>query len=364
MRRPFSRSGSRWLWYSSCLILGSVVGWVGWVGSLRAGDPIVTEPRRLAGKSYFVGFTHRGEKESSELVVCENERFNEGLVKVYDIEGQEQRRWRVGGGLPDAGLVRLSSAADLYVGTQQGALLFGRLSTPKKFIAVDFDGFNTEVHLSQDGAWLATSGYERVQFWRTADGSECHHPKWSGQHIYELTAFIKQGKESSFVTAGFATRGAIGRWSLPGGEKIRDYLGDENMDRKFVDIATSPDSRWLVGVCCSKKLVVWNIDTGEIVARPDAFSKQGGGCLGQRLAFSGDGKILVCSLREYPTGIKLYRVDGWKELGHFILADRVEWGMGINKIAVDFTGSTVATLDGKGDVQLWNVASALKSGSK
>jgi len=38
--------------------------------------------------------------------------------------------------------------------------------------------------------------------------------------------------------------------------------------------------------------------------------------------------------------------------------------MGINDMAVDFTGSTVATRDGEGHVRLWNVASALEKDQK
>lgn len=353
---------SNWFWLWTLLILGTFVGSIG-MHRLCAADPVATDVKRLDGNVISIDFINRGKDKPSELVACDKD----GLVKVYDVVGKELRRWRVGGGL-----IAISSEADAYaVVTSPGRLFFGRLSTPEKLTRVGPDGDYSQVRFSRDGKWVAAPGISLVQIWQTAGWVECRHENWSGDHVHERLAFIDDGGESSFVTAGYGTTGEIERWSLPGGEKLQDYRGDPEVDRKFIDLVTSPDSRWLVGVtCASDNLVVWDVRSGEIVARPNASAKKYG-CLGHQLAFSGDGKILVSSHRHYLAGFRLFQVDGWKELGHFGSKETVNTPvsakeaaefekLGVYDVAVDFTGSNVATRHGDGHVRLWNVTSALK----
>jgi WD40 repeat protein len=347
---------SKSLLHQNALIAGVFMGFVG-MHTLFAAEPIPTDDIRIKGDFVSVTFMHFAKNKPSELVVCDKA----GQVSVFDNAGKVQRRWRVGGALSRVALFAISREADAYaVLTLRNELVVGRLSTPEKVKHISSEAAWSQICFSQDGKWLATSGNSLVKIWQSPSWVEMRHETWAGPQIHEWLAFTDDADAPSFVTAGYQTTGEIGKWSLVGGDKLRDYRGDPEVDRKFVDLATSPDSRWLVGVSCgSDKLVVWDVGSGELVARPDAFSNQTG-CLGNKLAFSGDGRILACSHRNYPTGFKLYRVDGWKELGHFVIKDTVDphdyekWG--VFDVAVDFTGSMVATRHGDGHVRLWNVS--------
>ena len=105
-RVALSRSKSRWF---RCLLIVVVFG--GWVGmyNLCAGDPVSTEAQRLKGDLVSVDFLHRGKNKPSELFACDKN----GLVKVYDIAGKEQRRWTVGGGLE--GVLRFTISSEMHM---------------------------------------------------------------------------------------------------------------------------------------------------------------------------------------------------------------------------------------------------------
>jgi hypothetical protein len=354
------------------LLLAAVVGLIGG-GTTRAEDRETSETVvRLDGPFVSVDFVRLENTQTSELVTC----GKTGAVMIYDSAGTETRRWTVGGDVPAILRFKPSSAADAYaaIGTQ-GEFVFGSLSNPEKVTRHRAKFLYNRLLFSHDGKWLAAFGNTVVQFWRTDGWVEQPHENWTGPHIFESIAFLRDGNRDSFVTAGMETTGAVGLWSLSSAQKTRHLKCDPELDKRFAHIVTSPDSRWVVGVpLVSAKLVVWDSRSGETVARPDAFALAVG-TGANRLAFSGDGKLLACSqLMIWKnnafklSGFKLFSVDGWKSLGQFEISENAtqeEYGKYmITDLALDFTGKNVATLHGDGHIRLWRIGSNLEKSPK
>lgn len=328
----------------------------------------------LDGKFVAVEFIWNGTSKKPEVLACDTD----GFVKVLNVTGSEQRRWKVGGGLAQIALFKASSQADAYavMGTQ-GELFFGKLAAPEKVTRV-YGGYD-RLQFSHDGMWVASFASSVVQVWRTSDWSECldfreldQEGNYTGKNRNnkkEMVAFFAKSDAHFLAASGF-TNTVVSTWSLPAATKVVDFEGDEGLDRNFIDIATSPDSRWLVAVTTkSNRLVIWDIASRKIVARPIAFPTG----VGNRLAFSGDGKILVCSQCLHSigsrTGFRVYRVNNWDESRRFVVnkdaqldngrvSEKLvkEWDdLAITNLSVDFTGSNIATVHGDKCVRLWSI---------
>ncbi len=350
--------------FATIFVLSATLAFPNFVMTTTWAQATNDPPVVLNGPFISADFVRHDAPKKAELFACDEE----GVVKVFDLAGKVSRQWQVGGGLRQVLRFKASSRADAYVAMgAEGELVFGSLSAPGKVRRGNGLAIYNRFLFSQDGTWLAAFDVGGVQVWRTVDWSECsmiHDTAKERGDQTVLLAFIKNGDGDFFATTGFPTP-VIKTWSLPNGERSREFSGDEDLDSHFMDIATSPDSRWIVGVgTWSDRLVVWDINSGKVVARPKAF-KTG---VGNRLTFSGDGKFLVCTKALHGsmsrTGFRVYRVSGWEELHHFVVSDDVpqgEWEkLEIEDITVDSTGSNAATLHDDGRIRLWTIPSKPK----
>ncbi|TXT39714.1 MAG: hypothetical protein FD138_4 [Planctomycetota bacterium] len=315
----------------------------------------------LDGPFVSADFVVNRETNDSCLVTCSKD----GVIRTFDLKGREQEQWKIDDPIGQVFLFTASSPADAYAAIgDNGVVVFGRLSRAETIARGTSKVRYMHLKFSIDGKWVAAFSEGAGQVWSSDDWTECPaftQEKGVSDSLKEALAFLKEGDQTRIATAGFQSN-AIEVRSVPSGNLDRTLDGDERQDRRFEDLASTPDSRYVVAVKTgSEGLAVFDVASGKIVARPRAFPTG----IGNRLAISGNGKTLVCSQFLHSsrsrTGFRVYQIDGWMEMGRVEVKDDVEESefkkLRVCNLAIDSTGTIVATLHESGQIRLWKLPS-------
>jgi WD40 repeat protein len=179
------------------------------------------------------------------------------------------------------------------------------------------------VALSPDGKTLVTSefidlatGVQHVHFWDVASGKQTG--EWKEAAIVPALAFAPDGK--TLATAGFDQSLPVGKrlaisdfpptlhlWNPETRTELRRFGGLDDMGDR---LAFSPDGKVLAsGSCYRETIKLWDTTTGKMLHS----LKHGPGQVGHAFAFSPDGRCLATSATADKT-IRLWDVPGGAEV--------------------------------------------------
>lgn len=351
--------------FSDCvavaLITMSVIGCEGHAGDSAglSAKPSAEQVAELDGPFVSADFVVDRETNSPRLVTC----AKDGVIRMFDLRGQQQETWKIDDSIGQVVRFAVSSQADAYAAmADSGVVVFGRFSRANTVARGTAKSQYLRLAFSNDGKLVAAFSTSEGQVWSCDDWTErlaVTSEKGTAESIKEALAFLKEGDQVRIATAGFQST-AIEVLSVPSGNLDRTLQGDERLDRKFEDLASTPDSKYLIAATiASDRLAVFDVASGKVVARPPAFSTG----IGNRLAISADGKTVACShylrsSRSRPS-FRVFRVDGWIEIGRFEAEHDAEEikKLRVSNLAIDSTGATVATLHEGGQIRIWKLPS-------
>lgn len=313
-------------------------------------------PRVLEGNFISVGFVRRNAQD--RILACNGtgriQSFDQNLSEIHSQEISQK-------GKPVRFFV--SEANDRFVMMNStGELTIGKLSSgtvtrnEKSKFVFDRGAF------SRDGKRfvLYPGGVPEIR--RVDDWSLCQPLIGFDEMRYQTSAvlgFVERSAGYVMLTGNFIDP-QIQVWNLETGASERTLTCEPGLDERFWDLAVSPDARSAVAVSSRvSTLVVWDVSSGKVIARPNAFATGGG----NRLVFSGDGSVLVCSQHFHsqrsPSAICAYRTKDWSEIARLVLcgedSEKPAEKMEIRDLAVSHHGDTAATLHGDGSVRVWSL---------
>ncbi|MBY0524211.1 MAG: WD40 repeat domain-containing protein [Gemmataceae bacterium] len=215
---------------------------------------------------------------------------------------------------------------------------------------------------SPSGEIVASSDFQTVRWWDVHTKKELHRiaghrdaerfALFQHEECVRAICFSPDGKS----LASAEEDGAVHLYDLASGREIFSLL-DRNEPRR---LAFSPDGRLLAMGCSDSALHVWDVTTKKKIRRltryfpPDA---NGSGLdLVPRLAFSPDGRVLVCWGPDLGR-IDRWEVATWKQLWSFEDPRR---GRGVYDACFTADGTLLAAAHWRGGddnaILLWDIA--------
>ena len=313
-------------------------------------------PMRLLGSHVAVGFQGKSLTDNDSLVTCDKT----GTVRFFDSKLVELRQFKISGAHGIICFTACREAQQFAAIEPNGALRVGNLRDGTTLKVLKTKCIYERLLFSHGGDWLAAFPGGLGQVWSTSDWSESINVERVGDEagsLNESIAFLKHSTKHTFAGVNFGNP-CVRIYNLRSGDHVRSLSCDPAVDRKFMDVCSTPDSKYLIGVGAgANRLVVWDVLSGDVVARPEAFLTG----VGNRLAVSEDGKSMVCS-DALGAAFKLYRVSDWSVIGRYVVkgstsaADREK--AAIINLAVNHSGTSVATLHGDRQVRLWEIVTS------
>jgi WD40 repeat protein len=200
-------------------------------------------------------------------------------------------------------------------------------------------GFHTQISsiaFSPDGKTLASIAFWQACIWDAASGKKLREIR-----LKEPSNAVAISPDGRLLAAGWEEK-TLGLWSTATGKMVRELTGQE---APGWSLAFSPDGKTLASAGRDPDICLWDVATGK---------KAGQLKHGQvnQLAFSPDGKTLVSAGN---ITIRFWDVTARKELRRVELkGDDARVG----PVAFSPDGKTVAVANDRGEVGIWDAATA------
>lgn len=246
-------------------------------------------------------------------------------------------------------MTSLRFAADsqtLYGSSHDGSIYAWRAKQPPypAFAAVEIDaGKVWAMAVSPDGSQIAVGGYQG--FFRTLDlktgrqGSELHatHPA--------TVDCLEYSPDGQFIATGSWRNDTVIVWRADDGAKQQAFQADGNVRA----VAFSPDGKSIAAGCEDKLLIVWNLESGEVIHKVNAHAQPV-----YDVSYSPDGQtIATCSgnwTEAKPGQIKLWKADSLEEITRLEGHD-----VAIRSAVFSPDGSKLASVSEDGVIKVWDV---------
>lgn len=301
------------------------------VWDLITGETVFSTGRREATRVFFSA-------DKTEVYLLELS----GLVTIHNADNGTTQNTFSGISDYDGVVAYYGEDGWLALGNRRGQV---RVWDPiERTSLVTFDAHELAVRVmifSDDGEWLATAdnvGGVKVWDWR----NRALIAEIDNERPAQALSFAP---DKSRLAAGSSEN--IRLWSLPGGEFER--LLDTGPGAVQV-MGFSPDGAHLVNGGDTPEMLIWNPETGNLVARlPDVGAER------LSMAFSPDGTLLLTSVLNGP--VTLWNMTTITEN----TVNRADLDIGSNYVySVDWTSdSRLLTLFGMtGSVYLWGIPPA------
>lgn len=311
-------------------------------------------PRQIPGRFVSVTFVP-GNSGRDHLVTCDSD----GTIREFD-EHFAQLTSRKIPGVKEVIRFALSKSNDLFCAhTKDGEVVVGTYSSARVTARASVPFLYNRLFFSENGGLLVLYDGVEARIWKTSGLAELSLPAYFQQERNKVglaIGIIEREDDHLIVTANFIDE-ILPVCDLLSHTSQEPFVGTER-DKRYVDLLVTSDSTHVVGLNTAS-MIVWETATRRIVARPQTFDTG----IGNRLAISGDGKILVCSKalhsRRSPTAVKVYDTSKWREIAHFSfpIIDKKydEEGEQIISPVVSKNGDRIATLHANGEVYVWVV---------
>lgn len=208
---------------------------------------------------------------------------------------------------------------------------------------------------SPDGKLLASGESAMkasIRFWDTATGKVCADFQPHDWFLH-MVAFSPDGK--LFVSAG--GDGKLIVWSLPSMKQKVFQRHSASGSAGIVCIAFTKDGTTFATGGVDGRIILW---VAETMTEKAVLVADKGGAESLSLAFSPDGKILVCGSSDHQNKwagrIKLWDMETNKEIGSFAAHDR-----SINCVAFSPDGKLLATGSQDDTVKFWKIADLMNA---
>lgn len=228
----------------------------------------------------------------------------------------------------------------------------------------------TALAYSPEGKSIVTVGTDqRIFWWDAITGKEQRQLRlhdddtryYGGGPSGPTSSFALAPDGRYAATLSNVGNGGVRLWNLKTGRAVCDFEGPASYSQ--AGIAFSPDSSKLASSGMRSPLHLWDIRTGQELAKPKIDDKMNfGGNAGSRTAFSPDGKLLAVHLNQYDrfTGMPVSDLILW-DIAESKERHRIKVPMpntggvgGGGGLAFSADSKLLAVSDGSGSILLLN----------
>ena len=239
-----------------------------------------------------------------------------------------------------------SDSQTLFSSSHDGAVNAWRAKQPPHpaLATIEVDaGKVWSMAVSPDGSQIAFGGQRG--FFRTLDlKTGKQRAELLGNHPATVDC-LEYSPEGTFIVTGSWQNDTAILWRADDGSKQQSFKADGNIRA----VAFSPDGKTIAVGCDDKLLIVWNIETGEIIHKVNAHGQPV-----YDVSYSPDGQtIATCSgdwTESKPGQIKLWKADSLNEITRLEGHD-----VAVRSAVFSPDGTKLASVSEDGVIRIWDV---------